>query len=99
MMEIRLHPAADRELSAAASYYAHQVNRELAENFLAEFDRSVTILYRHPKWGSPWQLGTRRFPLRRFPYSIVYVENAGEQLQILAVAHQRKKPGYWHSRR
>jgi len=32
--------------------------------------------------------------LRRFPFGVVYRVLAGE-IQVVAVAHHRRKPGYW----
>jgi hypothetical protein len=43
------------------------------------------------------ELGTRRVPLNRFPYTVVYRETEIE-IQIVAFAHNRRKPGYWSSR-
>jgi hypothetical protein len=39
----------------------------------------------------------RRRPVRRFPYHVVYIELA-DRLQILAIAHDRRRPGYWVGR-
>lgn len=33
----------------------------------------------------------------RFPYHVVYLE-LPDRLQILAVAHDRRRPGYWKTR-
>jgi hypothetical protein len=41
--------------------------------------------------------GTRRFVLDRFPFSIIYL-NDPEVLSIVAVAHSKRKPGYWKAR-
>jgi toxin ParE1/3/4 len=41
--------------------------------------------------------GTRRFVLHRFPFSVVYLDEADE-LNIVAVAHNKRKPGYWKAR-
>lgn len=35
--------------------------------------------------------------VRRLPYHVVYLETA-EELRILAVAHDRRRPGYWQTR-
>lgn len=40
----------------------------------------------------------RRFVLRKFPYSIIYSIEP-DCVMILAVAHQRREPGYWRERR
>jgi hypothetical protein len=34
----------------------------------------------------------------RFPYSIVYKE-AADKIMIVAIAHQRRRPGYWRRRK
>jgi plasmid stabilization system protein ParE len=39
----------------------------------------------------------RYYILRRFPYTIHY-EVAGMEVIVLAVAHQRRRPGYWEER-
>jgi hypothetical protein len=43
------------------------------------------------------RLGTRRLVLRRFPFAIVY-RLAGEFVLVLAIAHMRRRPGYWRGR-
>jgi hypothetical protein len=42
-------------------------------------------------------VGARRVSLKRFPYTVVYVELDAE-LRVLAFAHMRRRPGYWHER-
>ncbi|MCX7172662.1 MAG: type II toxin-antitoxin system RelE/ParE family toxin [Proteobacteria bacterium] len=39
----------------------------------------------------------RRHILRHFPYTVFY-EIRGNTVTVLAVAHQRRKPGYWRER-
>ncbi len=38
-----------------------------------------------------------RILLTRFPYAVVYVEHE-ESVHVIAVAHFKKKPGYWKKR-
>ena len=96
-MIVTLHPGADEEVIAAAVYYAQHANRKVAEDFLAEFDRAIEILREFPRLGTPWRGAMRRFPLRRFPFTLVYYEPPAG-LRIVAVAHQSRKPGYWRGR-
>jgi hypothetical protein len=35
--------------------------------------------------------------VRRFPYHVVYIE-LPDRLQVLAVAHDRRRPAYWVGR-
>ena len=87
---------ADRELSDGAVYYAQEGNTELGLAFIAEFERALDLLCAQPQLGALWR-GRRRFPLRRFPYSIIYYLKDNE-LRVIALAHHRRKPGYWAGR-
>jgi len=89
--------AAEQELTQAALFYAQQANAELGRALIAEFERSVDLLRLHPMLGAKWRGATRRLPLRRFPFSIVYLVHDAE-VHIVALAHQRRKPGYWRGR-
>lgn len=96
-MNISINAQAELELTQGAVYYAQKANKFIAEAFLAEFERSAKLLVEQPKLGTPWRARIRRLPLRRFPYSIVYYLRESE-VRILAVAHQRRRPGYWQER-
>lgn len=39
----------------------------------------------------------RRAAVRGFPYRIVYTVGA-ESIEVLAFAHDKRKPGYWRDR-
>jgi hypothetical protein len=47
--------------------------------------------------GAPQSYGTRRVFPQRFPFSVVYLHRDDEIL-VLAVAPDGRKPGYWLSR-
>jgi toxin ParE1/3/4 len=40
---------------------------------------------------------SRRYLLHRFPFQIVY-RARGETIEVVAVAHLKRRPGYWKSR-
>ena len=40
---------------------------------------------------------TRKCRLQRFPYNLLF-RLLDERVLIIAVAHDRRKPGYWHKR-
>jgi toxin ParE1/3/4 len=42
--------------------------------------------------------GTRKLPLGRFPYTLVYRID-GDTVRVLAFMHQSRKPEYWLRRR
>src|SRR2546421_13097378 len=73
-------PDAERELTDGAVYYAREAkNADLGLAFIVEFERALELLCAYPRLGAPWR-SRRRFPLRRFPYSIIYYV-AGESAQ------------------
>lgn len=96
-MSIFVHPEAAAELNEAASFYAQQANMELGLALITEVERVLALLEKNPTLGAFWKGNVRRLPLRRFPYNVVYRLNAGV-LEILAVAHQHRRPGYWKKR-
>jgi|SRR5215471_587731 len=106
-----LHPGAEMDLRDAAEFYRDRAGTTLSQSFLEEFEHSVSLLLEYPGIehsvsllleypgiGSPWRCATRRFIMRRFPYSIIY-STASEEIRILAVAHQSRRPGYWRMRK
>lgn len=88
---------AEYELVEGALYYAREANAELGQAFISEFERSIGLLLANPKLGTVWRGATRRLPLRRFPHSVVYQLREVE-IRVLAVAHQRRRPGFWKGR-
>jgi len=90
-------PEADRELIESALFYAREGGAEVALAFIAEYERVIALLCTHPKLGAPWGNNRRRFSLRKFSYSVVYYIR-GDDLRVIALAHHRRKPGYWAPR-
>ncbi|MBJ7309831.1 type II toxin-antitoxin system RelE/ParE family toxin [Rugamonas sp. CCM 8940] len=79
-------------------FYVQQAGPIVAERFLNEFERVATFLAEHPAYGTPTTKGRRVFPLRVFPYSVVY-RSLDASIGIIVVRHQRKKPTYGSGRR
>lgn len=61
---------------------------------MAEVDRAVERIEEAPRRWPPYLAGTRRYLLRRFPFFIAFRES-GEGVQVVAVTHARRRPGYW----
>lgn len=98
MKPVIFHAGAELDLRAAAAYYERErkgLGRELREEVEAavgRIRRSPRLFPRHD------QFGTRKCLVRRFPYTIFFVE-LEDQIWIAAVAHQKREPGYWSGRR
>lgn len=92
---VRFHPAARREY-AAAIQHAERERPGRGQRLQAEVEHTASRIAEAPEQGSPYLYGTRRFVLLHFPYSTVYVTlEAGH---IVAVAHDKRQPGYWRKR-
>jgi plasmid stabilization system protein ParE len=88
---------AERELTQGAVFYAREANADLGLAFIAEFERSLGVLCENPRLGAAWRGSIRRFPLQRFPYSIIY-QIMPNEVRVIALAHQSRRPGYWRGR-
>lgn len=100
-LPLRISEEADAELTEAVRWYeAHRIG--LGSEFLAAVDAAVTRIEDNPRIGSSApgvdDQDIRRVFVRRFPYHVVYVE-LPDRVQVLAVAHDRRRPAYWLGRR
>ena len=93
---VDLHPEAIEEAAAARRWYAER-SPPAAQAFQAELDRAVLAIGEAPSRWVHHIAGTRRFVKQRFPFSVVYFELPSSVL-VLAVAHARRRPGYWRTR-
>jgi plasmid stabilization system protein ParE len=95
-MIIRLLEPAQAELDEAVAWYADQAPG-LGDAFLLETLKAIKLIEQFPRAWHPLTPHIRRCRLRRFPYSVVYTVD-GDDLLVLAIAHQHRKPSYWRSR-
>ena len=93
---VRIHPAALEEAEAVIEWYRRRSTRA-AEMFVDELDRAIERIGHHPGQSPEYAFRTRRMVLQRFPYLVVFREVA-VGVEIVAVAHGRRRPGYWRDR-
>lgn len=96
MIGYRYLPAAREDLNKAAAFYEASVPG-LGEAFLGDVERAIEDLRENPGIGAPVGRAFRRALLRRFPFAIVYAER-DDEVVIAAIAHHRRRPGYWRGR-
>ena len=96
-LNLESHPEAVAEIEAALDWYAAR-DLEAAENFLDELAHAVDQIMSAPKRWARYLHGTRRFIMKRYPYIVVYRVLDSEVVQIIAVAHGHRSPGYWRWR-
>ena len=94
-MNLRFLDPAEEEMLEAARTYEDQAGG-LGERFLDEVEGCMELLLDRPHIGR--RVGEfRRFPLRKFPFTLIYALE-GDDLVVVAVAHSRRRPGYWMGR-
>jgi plasmid stabilization system protein ParE len=87
---------AEAEYLAALVWYWER-SPSAATRFEAEVENAINRIQEAPESWATF-MGARRFLLHHFPFAIVYQDSAAA-IRILAVAHCRRKPGYWKTRR
>jgi len=65
---------------------------------VAEVRRVTALILLRAEAGSPMPKRRRRWVCERFPYAVVYHVATDGAIRVLAVAHHRRRPGYWGSR-
>jgi hypothetical protein len=95
-MKLEFFPAAEQELLEAAKEYEGHLSG-LGYDFLIEVERLSAVLLELPSLGEKVDSIHRRLPLRRFPYALIFRRD-GDAIRVVAVAHRRRKPGYWQPR-
>ena len=96
MINYRFLTPAEDEITEASLFY-EDASVGLGGDFLADVQRSINHLCRYPKAGTPITADLRRMPLRRFPFNIIYSDEASF-IVIVSIAHHSRKPDYWQSR-
>jgi plasmid stabilization system protein ParE len=90
------HPDAIAEATEAYDWYAER-NETVAERFWEELRRARQMVTKDATSWSSYLHGTRCFLFDHYPYGLVYVER-GEKIIGIAVAHLKRRPGYWRNR-
>jgi toxin ParE1/3/4 len=88
---------AERELLDATQWYLADGGPAVAEQFEWAVQRALRLLAFMPRPGTPNYPGVRTWPLKDYPYTLVY-RVQGEVISVIAVAHQSREPGYWAGR-
>jgi plasmid stabilization system protein ParE len=95
---VRFEDEADAEYRAAGRWYEGR-REHLGIEFFDAVDATIDKIVAMPNAGVPVpgltsELLVRRRPVTRFPYHVVYLDTS-TQIRILAIAHDRRRPGYW----
>jgi plasmid stabilization system protein ParE len=94
--QLRFNPLAEAEIFEATRWYDER-SPELGAAFVDAVRDATTTVLEAPK---RWRLvrGTRRYLMGRFPFAVVYRETAEEEVEVVAVAHLKRRQRYWLKR-
>ena len=94
--QVILHPAAEEEILEALDWYA-QRSGLAARAFVHELSSMVLLARRSPEsW--PRAFGdVRRVVFPHYPFQLMFRAKS-DMIEIVAVAHQRRRPFYWRNR-
>ena len=96
MLPVDYLPGARRDFDESFDWYAARSTRT-ALRFVAAVDAAVTSLADAPlRFTSPDGVH-HECPVKKFPFRIVY-RWVDERVLIVAVAHAKRRPGYWRDR-
>ena len=93
---VEFHEAASLEFEAAFVWYLERSERA-ALRFAREVERAVATISDSPERSPSGPDKTRRFLLQGFPF-ILFYRVLPSTIQVVAVAHARRRPGYWKER-
>jgi len=95
---LRVLPDAEAELRSAAMWYEEK-RPGLGVEFVAIVDQALRSILQNPEGWPVWRPNRpyRKRPLRRFPY-IVFFRLDSATAEIVAIAHAKRRPGYWLDR-
>ena len=96
MAEIAFLPAAEVDYQDALACYAER-SPQAALAFEAAIEVALQRISESPELWTLCDDRHRFYLLRRFPYSVVYREEA-DRVVIVAVAHSRRSESFWQDR-
>jgi toxin ParE1/3/4 len=95
-LQVRFLPEAQSEFDAAIDWYRDR-GADLAKDFVTRIQTVVKQIAATPKMHATVYGEVRKAVVSRFPYIVLYREDAGE-LIVISVFHTSRDPADWQSR-
>ena len=96
LRQVEYHPEAKSELRESGIWYDDKVDG-LGLEFLLEVKNAESRILQNPQLCPIYEAGTRRYIMQRFPFAVIYLVSE-QKIQIVAVAHCKRRPEYWKDR-
>jgi toxin ParE1/3/4 len=94
---VSFHEDARAEFDEATDFYGME-RASLGLAFVGAVEQAVDHVCEYPDSCPVIRGRVRKARVHRFPYSVTY-SVVGNQIRVLAVAHDRRRPYYWSGRR
>jgi len=95
-MDLIYHPKADDEVLESARFYERR-SKGLGWRFLRALQEAEARMVRSPHAFPFLDDPIRKCVLQGFPFNVLF-QIGDENTFIVAVAHHRRRPGYWRRR-
>lgn len=96
MKPFKFHSEALDEADKIISFYKKQ-QAGLEKRFLEALEDAIARIRRNPLMYRKVEGEIRKCRMSRFPYGVIYrIQN--DAIEIIAIMHLRRNPGYWMSR-
>lgn len=96
-MSFQFHPDAEVELNQAIDYYS-SIEVALGYDFATEIYAAIKRAEQTPEAWAILDGEVRRSLAHRFAYGVLYSNEAGGGIYVVAVMHLHRKPDYWKER-
>lgn len=96
-MDLTFHHRAEAEYLAARDWYRRRAPG-LGQAFQESVSRSVEAIRNNPLSWPKYGRRLRWVKTRRFPYLLYFDIQDDSRIVVVAVAHARRRRGYWHGR-
>ncbi len=92
-MPVELHPDAVTELDSSAVWYAER-SPSASRNFLVAIDVAIATIVSDPNRFAYIDNRHQACAVKKFPFQVVFRQATGS-IQVIAIAHAKRRPGYW----
>ena len=96
-MKLDIHPEAAHETAEAALFYKRR-DPDVSRRFRTEVYAAIERARSQPLVYRVFEDDLRKVKVERFPYAVIFLLTGNNVLQVLAVAHGSREPGYWRHR-
>ena len=94
-----VEPEAEADLAQAVAWYEQQRPGLGGQLFDEVYDTLARLESKpEPSVSDPTDKRARRVFVQRFPFAVVF-HRKGRTLLVIAIAHLRRRPGYWGEKR